>query len=146
LAGITIDWRHLEDWPYYSAGIKHFVSRMVANLRKPPLPIDIYLQKYSMHPFIDLYSIKCDKGMAFDRVISELAGLAIDNRSTIYLGDSENDNPAFRKAGISLGIRSDARLNPRLECDYFLNYKQLSSFLMKLKENNYLFTAELLDV
>jgi trehalose-6-phosphatase len=146
LAGITIDWRHLDDWPYYGEGVKHLVSRLVANLRKPPLPIDIYIQKYSMHPFIDLYSIECNKGMAFDRVISELANLSIDSRSIIYLGDSENDNPAFRKAGISLGIRSDARLNPKLDCDYLLNYEQLSSFLMRLKKNDYLFTIELLSV
>jgi len=42
----------------------------------------------------------------------------------MYLGDSENDNPAFRKAGISIGIRSDARVNPRLDCSYFLDYER----------------------
>jgi phosphoserine phosphatase len=30
----------------------------------------------------------------------------------MYLGDSENDNPAFRKADVSIGVRSDERLNP----------------------------------
>jgi soluble P-type ATPase len=32
----------------------------------------------------------------------------------IYLGDSENDNPDFRKADISIGVISDNRLNPKL--------------------------------
>jgi HAD superfamily hydrolase (TIGR01484 family) len=145
LAGLTIDWRHLGDWSYYSRGIKHFISRLIANLGKPPAPVDIYVQKYSMHPFIDLYSIECNKGMAFDIVISELADVSIDGRSVIYLGDSENDNPVFRKAGISLGIRSDARLNPKLDCQYFLNYEQLYSFLMRLRKNDYLFSVELLE-
>jgi hypothetical protein len=147
LAGLTIDWRHLgDDWSYYSRGIKHFISMLVANLGKPPIPIiGIYVQKYSTHPFIDLYSIECNKSMAFDTAILELADVSVDGRNIIYLGDSENDNPAFRKAGISIGIRSDARLNPKLDCHYFLNYEQLSSFLMRLRKNDYLFSVELLE-
>jgi trehalose-6-phosphatase len=145
LAGLTIDWRHLGDWSYYSTSMKHIISRLVANLGKPPAPVDIYVQKYSTHPFIDLYSKECNKGMAFDTVISELADLSADSRTIIYLGDSENDNPAFRKAGISIGIRSDARLKPKLDCQYFLNYEQLCSFLMRLRKNDYLFSVELLE-
>jgi len=36
----------------------------------------------------------------------------------MYLGNSENDNLTFRKAGISMGIYSDARLDPKLDCSY----------------------------
>jgi hypothetical protein len=144
LAGLTIDWRHLSDWSYYRRGITHFVSSMVANLNKPPVPIDIYVQKYSKHPFLDIYSIECNKGIAFDTVISELPYASAHGKGTLYLGDSENDNPAFRKAGISIGIRSDARVNPKLNCGYLLDYKQLSSFLIKLRNNDYLFNDELL--
>lgn len=145
LAGLTIDWRHLSgDWSYYRRGITHFVSSMVANLKKPPVPVDIHVQKYSEHPFVDIYSIECNKGVAFDTVISELPYAYAHGKGTMYLGDSENDNPAFRKAGISIGIRSDARINPKLDCSYFLDYEQLSSFLMKLRNNDYLFNDELL--
>lgn len=145
LAGLTIDWRHLTgDWSHYKRGITHFVSSMVANLNKPPAPLDIYIQKYSEHPFIDIYSIECNKGIAFDTVISELPYASVHGKGSLYLGDSENDNPAFRKAGISIGIRSDARVNPKLDCSYFLDYEQLSSFLMKLRNNDYLFNDELL--
>jgi trehalose-6-phosphatase len=145
LAGLTIDWRHLsDDWSYYKRGITHFVSSMVANLKKPPVPVDIYIQKYSEHPFVDIYSTECNKGIAFDTVISQLRYASANGKGTLYLGDSENDNPAFRKAGISIGIRSDARINPKLDCSYFLDYEQLSSFLMKLRNNDYMFNDELL--
>ena len=117
---------------------------MVANLKKPPVPVDIYVQKYSEHPFVDIYSIECNKGVAFDTIISELGYISLDNKGTLYLGDSENDNPAFRKAGISIGIRSDARINPKLDCSYFLDYERLSHFLMKLRKNDFIFTDELL--
>jgi HAD superfamily hydrolase (TIGR01484 family) len=140
LAGLTIDWRHLsDDWSHHRRGIMHFVSSMVANLKKSPVPVDIYVQKYSEHPFVDIYSIECNKGIAFDTVISELAYAPAHGKGILYLGDSENDNPAFRKAGISIGIRSDARVNPKLDCSYLLDYEQLSSFLMKLRNNDYLF-------
>jgi Trehalose-phosphatase/haloacid dehalogenase-like hydrolase len=148
LAGLTIDWRHLScsDWSHYKRGITHFVSSMVANLNKPPAPLDIYIQKYSEHPFLDIYSIECNKGIAFDTVISELSYASAHGKGTLYVGDSENDNPAFRKAGISIGVRSDARLNPKLNCAYLLNYEQLSSFLTKLRNNDYLFDDDQLRV
>ena len=146
LAGLTVDWRHhpSEDWSYYRRGTTHFISSIVANLKKPPVPVHIYVQKYSTHPFVDLYSTECNKGMAFDTVIAELGYASANGKGTLYLGDSENDNPAFRKAGISIGIRSDARINPKLDCGYFLDYGQLSSFLKKLRNNDYLFSEELL--
>src|SRR5215217_3415233 len=133
-----------DDWSYYRRGTTHFISSIVANLKKPPVPVYIYVRKYSMHPFVDIYSTECNKGMAFDTIIAELAYASANGKGTLYLGDSENDNPAFRKAGVSLGIRSDARVNPKLDCSYFLNYGQLSSFLKKLRNNDYLFSEELL--
>ncbi len=147
LAGLTMDWRHQQlddEWSYYRRAINHFLSGVVANLNKAPLAMGVYIQKYSEHPFVDIYSIECNKGIAFDTIISELGYISIDGKDALYLGDSENDNPAFRKAGISIGIRSDARINPKLDCSYFLDYKRLSHFLMKLRKNNFIFTDELL--
>src|SRR5919109_579123 len=147
LAGLTMDWRHQQlddEWSYYRRAINHFLSGVVANLNKAPLAMGVYIQKYSEHPFVDIYSIECNKGVAFDTIISELGYIPIDGKDAMYLGDSENDNPAFRKAGISIGIRSDARINPKLDCSYFLDYERLSHFLMKLRKNNFIFTDELL--
>ena len=146
LAGLTMDWRHQlgDEWSSYRRAINHFLSEVVANLNKAPLAMGVYIQKYSEHPFVDIYSIECNKGIAFDTIISELGYISIDSKGTLYLGDSENDNSAFRKAGISIGIRSDARVNPKLDCSYFLDYERLSHFLMKLRKNNFIFTDELL--
>jgi hypothetical protein len=146
LAGRTMDWRHQvgDEWSSYRRAINHFLSEVVANLNKAPLAMGVYIQKYSEHPFVDIYSIECNKGVAFDTIISELGYISIDSKGTLYLGDSENDNSAFRKAGISIGIRSDARVNPKLDCSYFLDYERLSHFLMKLRKNNFIFTDELL--
>jgi hypothetical protein len=56
------------------------------------------------------------------------------------LGDSENDNPAFRKSDISIGIRSDPRLNPMLNCKYMLDFNQLPHFLGVLMDNDFIFS------
>ena len=64
----------------------------------------------------------------------------------MYLGDSENDNPAVRKSDISIGIRSDARLNPMLHCKYMLDLGQLPSFLRGLMNNDFIFSEDILPV
>jgi phosphoserine phosphatase len=63
----------------------------------------------------------------------------------MYLGDSENDNPAFEKAGVSIGVRSDERLNPKLNCKYTINFNNLPAFLNRLYENNFVFSESLLE-
>ena len=55
----------------------------------------------------------------------------------MYLGDSENDNPAFRKSEISIGIHSDTRLNPMLDCKYMINFNRLPLFLNGLIDNDF---------
>lgn len=62
----------------------------------------------------------------------------------MYLGDSENDNPAFRKSDISIGIRSDIRLNPILDCKYMLDFNQLPLFLVGLMGHDFVFSENLL--
>jgi hypothetical protein len=64
----------------------------------------------------------------------------------MYLGDSDNDNPAFRKSDIPIGIRSDTRLNPMLDCKYMLNFDQLPPFLRGLMDNDFIFSEDLLPV
>lgn len=64
----------------------------------------------------------------------------------IYLGDSENDNPAFRLADISIGIRSDSRLKPKLECDFALEYDKLAAFLQSLLQNDFVFSDDAIKI
>jgi phosphoserine phosphatase len=86
--------------------------------------------------------------MAFDYVtskISTIEGKEIGPQKIMYLGDSDNDNPAFRKADVSIGIRSDDRLNPKLSCTKFLEFDMLSRFLKRLMENNFRFSDYILQ-
>lgn len=167
LAGLTVDWRYSDNWDYYKKGVRHFISALVTNLSKPPVPIYLYVQKYDFHPFVDVYVTECNKGIAFDFTLSEISSSTddevydnreqkMDNENSInnngicsiraedvlYLGDSENDNPAFRKAGVSIGVRSDSRINPKLECQHTITFDGLAKFLQKLKDNNLRFSEE----
>jgi phosphoserine phosphatase len=52
--------------------------------------------------------------VAFDYVTSKISTIEAKEPKIMYLGDSDNDNPAFTKADVSIGIRSDDRLNAKL--------------------------------
>jgi HAD superfamily hydrolase (TIGR01484 family) len=150
LIGLTIDYRHLENWQSFKENaepiIREKIQRNINAHLGPNLSFkdQAFIQSYSSHPFLDVYGAECDKGLAFDNVLSQLA----EKRGTnvIYFGDSENDNPAFRKSEISVGIRSDTRLNPVLDCKYMLDFKQLPIFLRSLMDNNFIFSEKLLPV
>jgi hydroxymethylpyrimidine pyrophosphatase-like HAD family hydrolase len=162
LAGLTVDWRYSDNWEYHKKGVRHFISALITNLSKPPVPIHLYVHKYDFHPFVDVYIKECDKGVAFDLVLSEISSTAaydigeknedygeissssgsIRAEDVLYLGDSENDNPAFRKAGVSIGVRSDSRITPKLECQHIINFDRLARFLRQLKDSHLKFSEE----
>ena len=151
LIGLTIDYRYLENWQLFKENkepsIREVIQRTInANLAPNSYCKDRpFVQKYSSHPFLDVYGVECNKGLAFDNVLSQLKQ---EERETnvMYLGDSENDNPAFRKSDIPIGIRSDIRLNPMLDCRYMLNFNQLSLFLRGLMDNDFIFSEDILPV
>ena len=89
---------------------------------------------------MDVYSTKCSKAKAFDRIAEEI----YIKKNILYLGDSENDNPAFRRADISVGISSDRRLNPKLDCNYLIDFSLLPIFLRKLYNNDFVFNNDLI--
>ncbi|MDN5846170.1 MAG: HAD hydrolase family protein, partial [Candidatus Nitrosocosmicus sp.] len=161
VGGITIDWRNdrSEDWGSNVKKYKKIVKEsMYKVLKKAELikklsnkSFDYYLEKffiqeYTTHPFVDIYGTKTSKGDAYDCVVSELFNLNNGIGKVLYLGDSENDNPAFKKADVSIGINSDIRLRPDLTCKYSLNYQDLPNFLRKLSQNNFEFQESLLNV
>ncbi|MGV8106254.1 MAG: hypothetical protein ACP5OH_00595 [Nitrososphaerota archaeon] len=145
LSGVSVDWRQLGDWNSTRNEIEELILRMsnkVDNTSEYPL----FVQTYSSHPFVDLYSTVCSKGIAYDnlkKIIHDSCNRAADKK-ILYLGDSENDNPAFRKADVSIGVKSDERLNPKLECQYLINFSQLPKFLMRLLKNDFNFSEKLL--
>jgi HAD superfamily hydrolase (TIGR01484 family) len=152
LIGLTIDYRHLENWQsfkeYNEPGLKEIIQKSLnANLSSNVLSKDRPLiVTYSSHPFLDVYGVECNKGLAFDRVLSHLEQKKERGTNVMYLGDSENDNPAFIKSDISIGIRSDARINPALNCEYMLDFNQLPRFLKGLIDNNMMFSDKLLPI
>lgn len=62
----------------------------------------------------------------------------------LYVGDLENDNPAFIKAWISIGVRSDERLKPKFDCQYSVDYDRLAAFLRLLRDNDFQFKDHVL--
>jgi HAD superfamily hydrolase (TIGR01484 family) len=149
LIGLTIDYRHLENWQSFKDNKEPMIREMIqgsinANLAPNSSSKERpFIQIYSSHPFLDIYGVECNKGLAFDNVHSHLEQKE-RRTSVMYLGDSENDNPAFRKSDISIGIRSDTRLNPVLDCKYMLDFDQLPLFLMGLMDNDFIFSEDLL--
>ena len=145
LIELTIDYRYLEDWQSFKENrepmLRETIQRSInthnlaSNIFSKNRP---FIQVYSSHPFLDVYGVECNKGLAFDSILLHLEKKD-GGANVIYLGDSENDNPAFRKSGISIGIRSDMRLNPILDCKYMLDFNQLPQFLRDLMDNDFIF-------
>lgn len=153
LAGITIDYRHLRDWKTYKKQLEPSLKEMIQNYKSSSSTSrsDLYILMYRSHPFLDVYALYCDKGMAFDLIAANILNIrnngGMDRAAGIlYLGDSENDNSAFKRASVSIGITSDKRLTPKLDCQYLIEFKQLSDFLKHLEENKYIFSESLLNL
>ena len=152
LIGLTIDYRDLEDWQSFKENKEPMLREIIQrSIKTHSLAPNIFsknrpfIQTYSSHPFLDVYGVECNKGLAFDNILLHLKEQD-RGANVMYLGDSENDNPAFRKSGISIGIRSDIRLNPILDCKYMLDFSQLPLFLRSLMDKDYIFSEELLPV
>ena len=149
LAGITIDWRHMEDWKSFKIELEPRLKKLIREKQRELPPHNrskLHIQTYTTHPFIDVYAVKCNKGMAFDCITSKIPTIEGKGRNIIYLGDSENDNPAFRKTSISIGIHSDSRLNPKLSCKYNICFKQLPMFLKDLLDKGLQFSDNLVNI
>jgi HAD superfamily hydrolase (TIGR01484 family) len=144
LAGITIDWRHMDDWKSFKVKsepqLKKIILERQGELQQQNSPA-IQIQTYSTHPFLDIYAAKCNKGIAYDAVLPKIPMTGSTIQKVMYLGDSENDNPAFRKADVSIGVKSDERLNPNLDCKYTVNFDRLAGFLEKLQDDNFKFSG-----
>lgn len=137
LAGISIDYRHFQKWEHYKTSVEPELKKTIERFMDSSRNNNLFLQTYSDHPFIDVFAIKSDKKRAF-KAVSRL--LKIDDpRKILYLGDSENDNSAFRLAGLSIGIRSDRRLNTKLNSNYLLEFNELPPFLQKLEKEDFIF-------
>ena len=151
LTAITVDWRHLADWKSFKVNSEPLLKKTIKKQQQLKLSdissSSLYTQTYATHPFIDVYAVKCDKGRAFDSITSKLPPPIIGDKAEgiMYLGDSENDNPAFKKADVSVGVFSDKRLNPELDCEYTINFNELPLFLGQLYDKEFVFSPRTLD-
>ena len=136
LAAISLDYRQIQKWEHYKTNIEPYVLNSIQQFVLS-LPNDLFVQTYSDHPFIDIYSMQLDKGQAIDAIF-HLLNLTKEQK-VLYLGDSENDNPAFRKADLSIGIRSDERVKTKLDSDYLIQFNELTPFLQKLYAEDFVF-------
>ena len=136
LAGISLDYRQIQKWEHYKTNIEPYVLNSIQQFVLS-LPNDLFVQAYSDHPFIDIYSMRLDKGQALDAIF-HLLNFSKEQK-ILYLGDSENDNPAFRKADLSIGIRSDERVKTKLDSDYLIQFNELTPFLQKLYAEDFVF-------
>jgi len=146
LGGVTIDWRLLDEWNSIKKKIEQDVIK-ISNQINDTSEYPLFVQTYSTHPFVDIYSTVCSKEIAYDKIgkiIRDSNVVKFKNKNILYLGDSENDNPAFRKADVSIGVKSHKRLNPKLDCQYLINFSQLPKFLMNLLKNDFNFSEKLL--
>jgi HAD superfamily hydrolase (TIGR01484 family) len=141
LAGVSFDYRHLSKWENYKMNIEPRITDKIYEYIKKnsPLSNTLHIQTYLTHPFLDIYSIDCNKGNVVTEV-RKLLNLG-NNKNILYLGDSENDNPAFRKADLSINIKSDERINTKLDSHYSLEFNELSYFLIKLYKENFNFNS-----
>jgi hydroxymethylpyrimidine pyrophosphatase-like HAD family hydrolase len=141
LAGISIDYRHLSNWENFKYIIEpRIINKIQEFIKKYSLSTsNFYIQSYLTHPFIDIYSIQYDKGNILTSIRSLLK--LDENKKILYLGDSENDNFAFKKADLSINIKSDQRIDTKLDSHYTLEFNELSYFLSKLYKENFNFTS-----
>jgi hypothetical protein len=158
LIGITFDYRHLDNWETFKKTHESRLLEIIRHTIKEHTQLgdadygrQPYIQTYTSHPFLDLYAVKNDKGLAFDYFITKYTNnnnvpsdSVTNTKNVLYLGDSENDNPAFRRSDISIGISSDKRLNPKLVCQYNIEFDHLSLFLNRLLNNDLIFSENLL--
>ncbi len=139
-----MDGRNPYDWNEFFKYQKKILNE-IDSFKKEHYIIEdeLFIQTYKNHPFIDLYACPCSKVMAYDSIANMLQ-FTSDNK-VLYLGDSENDNVVFKKADISIGIRSVNRIKTAIECKYYIEYKNLVLFLNRLTNNNFNFNEDLLN-
>ena len=141
LAGISIDYRHLLNWENFKFNIEpRILDKIQEFIKINSLATNTFnIQSYSTHPFIDIYSTHYNKGdiLSFIRSLFKLT----NNKKILYLGDSENDNSAFKNADLAINIKSDERIYTKLDSHYTLEFNELSYFLLKLHNEDFNFTS-----
>ena len=130
LIGFCIDWRMSHNWTE--------ARTQVIPLLEQCKQAGLYVTESKTSPFANVYFTKVDKGTAFTRLKSELGVTS----PVMYFGDSEDDNPAFELAEVSIGIKHQKNL-PDLKCKYLLEFLKLEGFIAILMDENLEFRKDM---
>lgn len=128
LASFCLDWRLAHD----KVKVRMKVKSFLAQCRK----MGLFVVESAYTPFADVYAVKVDKGKILLRLMKELGA----SRPLMYLGDSEIDNPAFRRADVSIAI-GHKESSRRLASKYYLRFEDLPRFLSDLLTANFRFRS-----
>lgn len=141
ILGITFDYRGNSKWDLYKENIEPKILRIVQKhieLSSSEYKSKIFIQTYDRHPFLDVYTSNYNKGQALLK-IKEMLDLDIGDK-VLYIGDSENDNSAFRNADLGISIYSTEKLNIKLDSHYALEFNELRPFLNDLESKDFYFS------
>jgi HAD superfamily hydrolase (TIGR01484 family) len=130
LIGFCIDWRMSDDWTE--------ARTKVTPLLEQCKQAGFHVTESKISPFANVYFTKVDKGTAFTRLKAELGVTG----TVMYLGDSEDDNPAFELAEVSIGIKHQKSM-PNLKCKYLLEFLNLEGFIAILTDENLEFREDM---
>ncbi len=140
IMGITFDYRNNSKWDLYKETIEPKILRIIQkniDLSKSKYKSEIFIQTYQDHPFVDVYTSNYNKGQALLE-IKKLLNLEKHDK-ILYLGDSENDNSAFKVADLGININSIQKLNI-LDSHYAIEFNQLRPFLNDLENKDFYFS------
>jgi trehalose-phosphatase len=130
LIGFCIDWRLARDWNE----AKRIAAPLIDYSRKQGL----YVVESDVSPFVNIFPMKIDKGEAFTKLKKELGV----EGPIMYLGDSEADDPAFKLAEISVGVKH-RRIMPKLQCKYRIEFFELENLLTELIDSDFDFQEKM---
>jgi HAD superfamily hydrolase (TIGR01484 family) len=119
LIGFCLDWRLARNWDE----AKRIAAPLLDYARKQGL----YVIESEISPFANVFPMKIDKGEAFEKLKKELS----IQGPIMYFGDSEADDPAFRLAEVSVGVKH-RRVMPKLQCKYRVEFFELENLLTEL--------------
>ena len=117
--GVTIDWRDGGAPPRGLQEVLQLARRM-----------GLKVVEYSSHPFADVYGADVDKGDAV-RLLKALLGV----KHVVYMGDSENDMPAWREADVKILVRHRLNHGLNVEGAIPVAYEELAEYLAQVVHN-----------
>lgn len=119
LAGVTIDWRDRGEPP---RGLEEVLAEAEG--------LGLRVLRYSGHPFVDIYGADRNKGDAV-RLLKALLG--VDH--VVYMGDSENDLPAWAEADVRIIVRHGLNKDLSVDGAIPIAYEELPRYIRAVLSN-----------